>query len=77
PGRRPAVGALTADAVALEAPKNGESQPATPASVDLDQPNDPNPSLTARPPGARGGGGGGGRSPPPPPPPRPVAPRRR
>lgn len=42
------AGALTADAVALEARKVGESQPATPAPVDLDLPIDPIPSLTAR-----------------------------
>ncbi len=32
----------------MEARKIGESQPATPASVDLDLPIDPIPSLTAR-----------------------------
>lgn len=41
------VGALTADAVALEARKSTETTPAPPTPVDLDEPN-PVPSLTAR-----------------------------
>lgn len=41
-------GALTADAVALEARKIGDTQPAAPAPIDLDLPIDPIPSLTAR-----------------------------
>lgn len=41
-------GALTADAVALEARKIGDSQPISPVPVDLDRPVDPIPSLTAR-----------------------------
>lgn len=42
------AGALTADAVALEARKAAESAPATPPPVDLDAPVDPVVSLTAR-----------------------------
>ncbi|WP_280385931.1 Mu transposase domain-containing protein [Nocardia wallacei] len=41
-------GALTADAVALEARKISEAQPAPEPVVDLDLPIDPLPSLTAR-----------------------------
>ncbi|TDP31410.1 hypothetical protein DFR75_10815 [Nocardia ignorata] len=40
--------ALTADAVALEARKIGDSQPISPIPIDLDLPVDPIPSLTAR-----------------------------
>ncbi len=41
-------GALTADAVTLEARKISESQPVPEQVVDLDAPSDPIPSLTAR-----------------------------
>ncbi|MGN2638326.1 hypothetical protein ACWEKT_38190 [Nocardia takedensis] len=39
---------MTADAVALEARKISEAQPAAAPPVDLDAPADPIPSLTAR-----------------------------